>query len=99
MLFSLFPSRARLRWRLGTRRDPTQIDLKDRRTSGLREAASALQGVPGIDFVTFEGADVVRHPVVMRIISAYDKHRRDQPSPERRDSRSQGNGGAAPSGA
>ena len=79
--------------------DPTQIDLKDRRTSGLREASSALQGVPGIDFVTFEGADVVRHPVVMRIISAYDKHRRDQPLPERRDFRSQANGGAAPPGA
>jgi phosphate starvation-inducible PhoH-like protein len=63
--------------------DPTQIDLKDRRTSGLREAATALQGVPGIEFVEFEGSDVVRHPVVMRIIAAYDKHRRDQPAPER----------------
>ncbi len=63
--------------------DPTQIDLKDRRTSGLREAAAALQGVEGIGFVQFEGADVVRHPVVMRIIAAYDQHRREQPLTER----------------
>lgn len=69
--------------------DPTQIDLKDRRQSGLREAAVALQNVSGIHFVQFEGADVVRHPVVMRIIEAYDKHRRDQPAPERRESRPQ----------
>lgn len=69
--------------------DPTQIDLKDRRQSGLREAAVALQNVPGIHFVQFEGADVVRHPVVMRIIEAYDQHRRDQPAPERRETRPQ----------
>jgi phosphate starvation-inducible protein PhoH and related proteins len=64
--------------------DPTQIDLKDRRTSGLREAAEALKNVPGIHFIQFEGGDVVRHPVVMRIIEAYDKHRRDLPAPEPR---------------
>ena len=69
--------------------DPTQIDLKDRRTSGLREAAIALRGVPGIDFVEFEGGDVVRHPVVMRIIKAYDQHRRDQPVPEKREWRTE----------
>lgn len=69
--------------------DPTQIDLKDRRTSGLKEAAVALQDVPGIAFVQFAGGDVVRHPVVMRIIEAYDKHRRDQPAPERREFRPQ----------
>jgi phosphate starvation-inducible PhoH-like protein len=63
--------------------DPTQIDLKDRRTSGLREAAQALTDVQGIEFVQFEGADVVRHPVVMRIISAYEKHRQENAPPER----------------
>ena len=63
--------------------DPTQIDLKDRRTSGLREASAALQNIPGIEFVQFEGSDVVRHPVVMRIIAAYDQHRRDTAPPER----------------
>lgn len=63
--------------------DPSQIDLKDKRTSGLREAEKALQNVPGIHFVNFEGTDVVRHPVVMRVIEAYEKHRRDPVTPER----------------
>jgi phosphate starvation-inducible PhoH-like protein len=58
--------------------DPTQIDLKDPRTSGLAEAIKALQGVEGISFVHFEGADVVRHKVVARIISAYADHRKSK---------------------
>ena len=41
----------------------------------LVEAEKALAGVPGIDFVRFSGVDVVRHPVVGRIIEAYDVHR------------------------
>lgn len=55
--------------------DPSQIDLKDPRTSGLREALRILPGTEGISFCTFEGADVVRHKVVQRIIAAYDKAR------------------------
>ena len=55
--------------------DGSQIDLKPNVPSGLFEAERALGGVPGIDFVRFTGADVVRHPVVGRIIEAYDRHR------------------------
>jgi phosphate starvation-inducible protein PhoH and related proteins len=55
--------------------DPSQIDLKDPRGSGLAEALRALEGVPGIQVVQFEGGDVVRHHVVARIITAYAKHR------------------------
>ena len=55
--------------------DPSQIDLKDPRTSGLREALRILPGTKGIAFCAFEGADVVRHKVVQRIIAAYDKAR------------------------
>jgi phosphate starvation-inducible protein PhoH and related proteins len=55
--------------------DPSQIDLKDPRTSGLREALRILPGTEGIAFCEFEGADVVRHRVVQRIIAAYDKAR------------------------
>ena len=55
--------------------DPSQIDLKDRRTSGLAEALRILPGTDGIAFCQFEGADVVRHRVVQRIIAAYDKAR------------------------
>ena len=57
--------------------DPSQIDLKDPRTSGLREALRILPGTKGIAFCEFAGADVVRHKVVQRIIAAYDKARAD----------------------
>ncbi len=55
--------------------DGSQVDLKPNVPSGLFEAEKALGGVPGIDFVRFSGVDVVRHPVVGRIIEAYDAHR------------------------
>jgi len=55
--------------------DGSQIDLKPNVPSGLFEAEKALAGVPGVDFVRFTGLDVVRHPVVGRIIEAYDRHR------------------------
>lgn len=55
--------------------DGSQIDLKKGIRSGLLEAQSALSNVEGVEFVHFKGEDVVRHPVVARIIQAYDKHR------------------------
>jgi phosphate starvation-inducible PhoH-like protein len=67
--------------------DPSQIDLRSPRDSGLAEAAAALHGVEGIRFVQFQGGDVVRHPVVARIITAYGEHRKNQPEAPPRDSR------------
>lgn len=55
--------------------DGTQVDLRSGTPSGLREATGALQGVDGVKFVSFATEDVVRHPVVGKIIAAYDKHR------------------------
>ena len=55
--------------------DVTQIDLPRSKPSGLLEARAILRGVPGIDFHTFSAADVVRHPLVQRIIEAYEQHR------------------------
>ncbi len=55
--------------------DPSQIDLKDRRTSGLTEALRILPDTEGIAFCQFAGEDVIRHRVVQRIIAAYDKAR------------------------
>ncbi len=55
--------------------DTTQIDLRPGVPSGLLEAVAALEGVEGIAFVEFGQADVVRHPVVGRIIEAYQRHR------------------------
>ena len=53
--------------------DMSQIDLPQGATSGLREALNILDGVEGIGFIHFSDADVVRHPLVTRIVRAYDK--------------------------
>ena len=55
--------------------DPSQVDLKRGVRSGLGEAISALPDVQGIKFIRFEPVDVVRLPVVQRIIEAYRAHR------------------------
>ncbi len=52
--------------------DVSQIDLPKGRTSGLVEARSVLAGVPGISFTDFTAEDVVRHPLVARIVRAYE---------------------------
>jgi phosphate starvation-inducible PhoH-like protein len=53
--------------------DVTQIDLPDRRRSGLTEAEFLLRDVEGIAFCYFTEVDVVRHPLVAKIIRAYDR--------------------------
>ena len=54
--------------------DITQIDLGRGQKSGLIEARRILAGVRGIAFTQFGAQDVVRHPLVARIIDAYEKH-------------------------
>jgi len=54
--------------------DITQIDLEDKRTSGLIHTSRVLENVPGISFTRFQTADVVRHPLVQKIVEAYEKH-------------------------
>jgi len=56
--------------------DITQIDLPNRKTSGLVHASKILKGVKGIGFVEFRSTDVVRSRIVQRIIDAYDKEDR-----------------------
>lgn len=51
--------------------DPTQIDLPRGTASGLHHALQVLDGVPGISFTRFGAKDVVRHPIVQRIVEAY----------------------------
>ena len=53
--------------------DITQIDLPRGKNSGLKSASRILRNVRGIEFMEFSGVDVVRHPLVQRIIEAYDK--------------------------
>ena len=54
--------------------DVTQIDLAKGQRSGLIEARKILAEVRGIAFTDFDASDVVRHPLVARIVSAYEKH-------------------------
>lgn len=54
--------------------DITQIDLPKKKSSGLREAERILQDVKGISFSYLRQNDVVRHPLVRRIIDAYDRY-------------------------
>jgi phosphate starvation-inducible PhoH-like protein len=53
--------------------DVTQVDLPEGRKSGLREVRRILEGIPGIRFFDFSDRDVVRHPVVAKIVTAYDR--------------------------
>ena len=53
--------------------DLTQVDLPNGVRSGLRDALETLEGVQGIRVVRFENRDVVRHPLVGRIVDAYDQ--------------------------
>jgi phosphate starvation-inducible PhoH-like protein len=54
--------------------DVTQIDLPKGHKSGLREARDILQNVRGLAFIEFQKEDVVRHPLVARIVAAYESH-------------------------
>jgi phosphate starvation-inducible PhoH-like protein len=52
--------------------DPNQVDLPDPGKSGLADAVLRLESVKGIATVRFGAADVVRHPLVGRIVEAYE---------------------------
>lgn len=58
--------------------DVTQIDLANRRDSGLIHASEVLKNVPGISFTQFQVSDVVRHPLVQTIVEAYERHESKQ---------------------
>jgi len=58
--------------------DLSQIDLPSGTRSGLADAVEALAGVDGISFVRFTAADMVRHPLVTRVVKAYDKMERSR---------------------
>jgi phosphate starvation-inducible protein PhoH and related proteins len=61
--------------------DVTQIDLPRGHKSGLIEAAAVLKRVRGIAFTHFQSSDVVRHPLVQRIVNAYERHTKAQAEP------------------
>ena len=62
--------------------DMTQVDLPRHQRSGLVHALDVLDGEKDIGITRFDSRDVVRHPLVQRIVEAYERHERDQ-TPER----------------
>ena len=74
MQMKMFLTRLGEGGRMAVTGDITQIDLPAGTRSGLRDAIDILDGVEGVRFVRFSDADVVRHPLVSRIIRAYDRH-------------------------
>lgn len=53
--------------------DKSQVDLPKNQKSGLEEAARILRRIPGISFIELDGKDVVRHPLVVKILEAYER--------------------------
>lgn len=53
--------------------DVTQVDLPRGKKSGLQDACRKLEGIEGISFVYLTGMDVVRHPLVQKVITAYEQ--------------------------
>ena len=68
----MFLTRFGMRSRMVICGDPHQVDLPDPSKSGLADAVHKLHGVKGVSVVQFTGADVVRHPLVARIVEAYE---------------------------
>lgn len=60
--------------------DTTQVDLPNRRHSGLIHLPMILKGIPGIQFIQFTEADVVRHPLVKEILRAYGDWEKNEES-------------------
>lgn len=64
--------------------DVTQIDLPSGKASGLHHAIDVLDGVDGISFTFYQAKDVVRHPLVQKIVTAYEAHNKENPDQEAR---------------
>ena len=54
--------------------DLSQIDLPNNEPSGLKDVIALLDGIEGISMISFSDIDIVRHPVVTRIVNAYEKY-------------------------
>ncbi len=80
----MFLTRLGLNSRAVINGDVTQIDLHPGQQSGLIEARRILAGIEGIAHVCFDERDVVRHDLVRKIVSAYERHEAGHPRPERR---------------
>jgi phosphate starvation-inducible PhoH-like protein len=58
--------------------DPSQIDLPNKSQSGLKESQKILNGIKEISIINFDHNDVIRHPLVTKIVEAYQKYTNDK---------------------
>jgi phosphate starvation-inducible PhoH-like protein len=72
MQMKMFLTRLGQGSRMAVTGDLSQIDLPSGQKSGLRDALDAVEGIPGIGAAHFTDVDVVRHPLVAKIVTAYD---------------------------
>ena len=74
----MFLTRIGEKSRLVVNGDPSQIDLINKSNSGLKKSVKILQDIKGIQIIEFDHTDVVRHPLVSKIIQAYNKKSSDE---------------------
>jgi len=72
----MFLTRMGQRSRMVVTGDVTQVDLPRSVPSGLVHAARVLEGTPGIAFCLFQKSDIIRHPIVQRVVDAYEREER-----------------------
>ena len=58
--------------------DPSQIDLPNKNQSGLIESQNIVKGIKEISIINFDDSDVIRHPLVTKIVQAYQKNKNDK---------------------
>ena len=58
--------------------DATQVDLPRREDSGLLKGIGMLKGIKGISTIIFTNDDIVRHPLVTKIVRAFDRHEAEE---------------------
>jgi phosphate starvation-inducible PhoH-like protein len=58
--------------------DPSQIDLPNKKQSGLVESQNILKRIKEISIINFDHNDVIRHPLVSKIVEAYQKNTNDK---------------------
>jgi phosphate starvation-inducible PhoH-like protein len=80
MQMKMFLTRLGSHSRMVINGDMTQIDLPSGVTSGLNQAVTILKNIHEIHFTMFDESDVVRHPLVGKIVKAYDQYTKNNPS-------------------
>ena len=78
MQIKMFLTRIGANSKLVVNGDPSQIDLPNRSQSGLIESQNILKGIKEISIINFDHNDVIRHPLVTKIVEAYQKNTNDK---------------------